>query len=136
MKWFKKLFKTKKAKKNKKKAKPQKTPVIVYGPHSSKGYRTKEALQAAFIDEKKKAMAAMAKEAYNTGFDLGRCGYGEFTGNHSDRFHREHAYYGRFVKSNIYDEYLKGIEAGEKKYETLKEPPHVPLYLGVGDKRK
>ena len=61
MKWFKKLFKTKKAKKNKKKAKPQKTPVIVYGPHSSKGYRTKEALQAAFIDEKKKAMAAMAK---------------------------------------------------------------------------
>lgn len=136
MKWFKKLFKTKKTKKNKKKAKTQKAPVIVYGAHSSKGYSTKEELRAARIDEKKKAMAAMAKEAYNTGFDLGRCGYGEFTGNHRERFLREHDYYSRFLKSDIYDEYLKGIEAGKKKYATLKEPPHVPLYLNVGSGKR
>ncbi len=136
MKWFKKLFKTKKTKKNKKKAKKQKSPVLVYGPYSSKGYRTKEEMRAARLEEMKKAMSLKAKEAYKVGFDLGCCGYDEDTSGHSETYGREDIYYSHYIKSNIYDEYLKGIEAGKKEYKTLKEPPHVPLYLNVNPRKK
>lgn len=104
MKWFKKLFKTKKIKKNKKKAKTQKAPVIVYGAHSSKGYRTREEAEAASKQRSEANRQSRLKDKYNLGYHYGRAGVA--VGPIKDKL---------FGKSYNFEEYAsfdKGVDDG------------------------